>query len=311
MADWIYSKERIDEFQIISDEQFKKAQKIKESRINTNKKNEEINKEYYKYQTKGDLLFTGYIFCGGCGGRLTTRANKKQIKNEDGTIGYQKYRYYACMNKINGRDCSCKQRSFKGNVVEEPVIKEIYNFFDLLEKKDLTSYVKKIQKEKSNNEEKQLKEVNNKLKEYQNKNELLKEEIMKAIMGTSAFSKELIAGMIEENNIKIEECTKNKISLEKIVQEKNLEFDDLVKVKKLIPNWKEVFEQATIEQKKMLLTSIIKEVIVYDDKIDVKLKISFDDFFNAIKKSGKENSIFFENLTSRGTFKHNTNMGTF
>ena len=85
----------------------------------------------------------------------------------------------------------------------------------------------------------------------------------------------------------------------------------MIKFKQLIPDWKEVFKQASIEEKKMLLTAIIKEVIVYDERIDVKLKISFDDFFNAIKKSRNENSFCFENLTSRGTIKVNSNMGPF
>ena len=255
-------------------------------------------------------MFTGYITCGGCGNKLTMRASKRKMKNEDGTIGYQMYRYYSCMHKINGINCSCKKKTHKSNTIEEPVLNEIYNFLDLLEKKDLASYVKKIQKEKSNNEEKQLKEISIKLQEYQKKKELLKEEVMKAIMGKSTFSKELISEMMDENDRNIEESQRNKINIEKIIEEKNVEFNDMIKFKQLIPDWKEVFKQASIEEKKMLLTPIIKEVIVYDDKIDVKLKISFDDFFNAIKKSGNENSFCFENLTSRGTIKINANMGT-
>ena len=47
-------------------------------------------------------MFTGYITCGGCGNKLSMRASKRKMKNEDGTIGYQMYRYYSCMHKING-----------------------------------------------------------------------------------------------------------------------------------------------------------------------------------------------------------------
>ena len=126
--EWIYSKEKIPEFVIISEEQFEKVQKIKESRYKKNKQFEESNNEYFKYQTKGDNLFTGYIVCGGCGGKLTTRGSKRKIKLEDGNIGYTKYNYYTCTNNICGRECTCKHKSHKNNTIEEPVLNEIYNY---------------------------------------------------------------------------------------------------------------------------------------------------------------------------------------
>lgn len=307
--DWIYSKERIPEIQIISDEQFEKAQKIKQARVNKNKKRQEENKQYFQYQTKGELLFTGYIKCGGCGRMLTSRSSKRKIKNEDGTIGYTKYFYYACMHNFCGEDCKSRQKAHKNNTIETPVINEIYKYFDTLETKDLSDYVRKIQKNNKSNEEKQIKEVDKKLKEYLKKNELLKEEIMKSILGKSSFSKDLLSEIMTENKQKVEEYTKLKKELEILSEQKNVEFEEMVKLKKLIPEWREVFEKATVEQKKMLLSSIIKEVIVYDEKIDVKLRISFNEFINMTKKLNKKNMNCFENICNRGTGIIDTSLG--
>ena len=45
--DWIYSKDKIPEIQIISEEQFEKVQKIKKARCDKNEQCEEENKEYF------------------------------------------------------------------------------------------------------------------------------------------------------------------------------------------------------------------------------------------------------------------------
>ena len=77
-------------------------------------------------------------------------------------------------------------------------------------------------------------------------------------------------------------------------------------------HWKDILKSASIEKKKMILASIIKKIVVYDEKIDIHLKINFDEFIKTAKKLDidiKKNC--FENLSNRGTCKFNTYLGTF
>jgi len=86
----------------------------------------------------------------------------------------------------------------------------------------------------------------------------------------------------------------------------------MLKVKKMIPNWKEILKNASIEKKKMILASIIKKIVVYDEKIDIHLKINFDEFIKTAKKLDvdvKKNC--FENVSNRGTSISYTYLGTF
>lgn len=314
--DWIYSKEKIPEFQIISEEQFEKAQKIKKSRKDKNNQCEQVNKEHFKYQTKGEMLFTGCITCGGCGAKLTTRSSKREIKLEDGSKAYTKYSYYACNNNSSGRKCDCKKKSHKNNTIEEPVLNEIYKYFDLLEKRDLSEYVRKIHKNTNDNEGKQIRELDRNIKECSNKNEVLKEEIINVITGKSTFSRELISSLMEENEQKIKEYQKQKMQLEKIKEEKEINFEQMLKVKSMIPDWKEILKNCSIEKKKMILSSIIKEIVVYDNKIDIHLKISFKEFKEQAKKldiskiKGMDLGSF-ENMSNTRTNIFNSNMGSF
>lgn len=314
--EWIYSKNKIPEFVIISEEQFEKAQNIKESRKAHNKQCEEANKEYFRYQTKGDMLFTGYIVCGGCRSKLCTRSSKRSIKLPDGSNGFTKYNYYTCMNNISGRKCDCIQKSHKNNTIEEPVLQEIYKYFDLLETTDLSDYVRKIHKGTKNVEGSQIKELERNIKDAMRDNELLKKEIVKVIKGKSRFTEKMLTDEINETNKKIEDYQKRKLDLEALKRQKEIDFEQMMNIKNMIPNWREILKNATIDKKKMILSSIIKEVVVYDDKIDVYLRINFKEFLETAKKLNEKTKVqctqkIFENMCDRGTSIIITNLGAF
>lgn len=77
----------------------------------------------------------------------------------------------------------------------------------------------------------------------------------------------------------------------------------------MIPNWKEILKNATIE--KMILASIIKKIVVYDEKIDIHLKINFDEFIKTAKKLDIDvKKKCFENVSNRGATEFNTYLGS-
>ena len=90
----------------------------------------------------------------------------------------------------------------------------------------------------------------------------------------------------------------------------------MLKLKSMIPDWKEILKNCSIEKKKMILSSIIKEIVVYDNKIDVHLRISFKEFLETAKKldiskiKGMDLGSF-ENMSNTRTNFINTNMGSF
>ena len=122
----------------------------------------------------------------------------------------------------------------------------------------------------------------------------------------------MLSELIEENNKKSEEFQKQKTELEIIKKQKEIEFEQMLKVKKMIPNWKDILKNASIEKKKMILASIIKKIVVYDEKIDIHLKINFDEFIKTAKKLDIDvKKKCFENVSNRGTSIFNSNLGSF
>ena len=277
---WVFSNEMNTNIAIITKEQFEKAQKIKDKRNQENKQQTEENQKCI-YQTKG-LLFTGYIICGSCGRKLSTRSNKRKIKLSDGSYGYTYYKYYSCSVRIDGRhECNCRKKSHKSNCIEEPVLQEIYSYLDRLENKDLTEEIKRINEKTNNTEGEKIKELERKIKECSSKTELFKEEIVRIIQGQSTFTREMITNLIEENKTKKQELINQKIELEKIEKQKQIKFEELLKVRQLIPDWKQEFRESTQEKKKMMLSNMINKIIVNDDDIEIQLRMNLGEIGRA------------------------------
>ena len=285
--DWIISKKKIDELVIVSEEVWYKAKKIRESRL-IGKNNKDV--DYVKpLQTKSKLLLIGLLKCGGCGYSFMTSECCKTRK--DGEKKY--YFYYKCNSSSFSNSCTLNKKSFKKEVIEEPIIKTVYSFLDSIEKIDLT---KLIQKNINNNdsEKKELKKCEDKIYENNQVLEKLKAEVIKTLTGSSSYSSELLNELIETKNKENEELLIEKNRLETIISKKSLNDKDIIEFKNMIPVWKEEFENADFEVKKMLLSEIIKEIRVYNEKIEIDLRIETNSYIQHIEDKYKiiENTVY-------------------
>ena len=285
--DWIISKKKIDELVIVSEEVWYKAKRIRESRLR-GKNNK--NTDYVKpIQTKSKLLLIGLLKCGECGYSFMTSECCKTKK--DGEKKY--YYYYKCNSSSFSNSCTLNKKSFKKEVIEEPIIKTVYSFLDSIEKIDLT---KLIQKNINNNdsEKKELKKCEDKIYENNQVLEKLKAEVIKTLTGSSSYSSELLNELIETKNKENEELLIEKNKLETIISKKSLNNKDIIEFKNMIPVWKEEFENADFEIKKMLLSEIIKEIRVYNEKIEIDLRIETNSYIQHIEDKCKiiENTVY-------------------
>ena len=68
----------------------------------------------------------------------------------------------------------------------------------------------------------------------------------------------------------------------------NITYDEFSKFIDIAPNWKQVFKEADIPTKRMLLASLIERIDVKDEDISIKFRIRIEDFK---KHSGEEEKI--------------------
>lgn len=274
----VYSK-TIPELQIIDEDTWERVQKIRENRNPKNKNRD----ENVPMSTKGKLLFIGMARCGECGSRLTSTyyANKYRSKTTGEVVVYSYGASYRCSGKLQGKTICNGQATFSANKVEKIVLKQLEGYLDRLEKVDLTSEINKLRSKNMSRDEQRLKEIQKKLDALYEELTALNNEVPKAIMGKSAFSPELLNNLIEEKEKEIRKTNEEYDETYEQLKAKQLRESELVVLQKYIPHWKEVFNQASIEKKKMMLSYIIDEIYVSRDEVNIKLKIDIQSFLNS------------------------------
>ena len=289
--DWILPKERIDELVIISEEVWYKTKKIKDSRNRYVKNDDDIiiNKPF---QTKSDLLFIGLLKCGECGYSFMTSESKKRKRNGEEV----KYMYYRCSSARFTNSCNLNKKSISKEKLEKPILDTIFDFLYNIEKMDLSDEIRNNMQSNQQKEKNELRKCEEEIVEIENNINTLKQEVVKSLSGKSNFTPELLNELLEEKNNELKQVQLRKSDLETILIRKDIEQKDILKVKNMIPNWKEEFENAEVEMKKMLLTEFIKEIRIYNDKIEIDFLFEINDYIKNNVIINKNNEIDDTNL---------------
>ncbi|OGO84914.1 MAG: hypothetical protein A2Y22_07095 [Clostridiales bacterium GWD2_32_59] len=279
--DWLLSKEKIEHLAIIPEDIWDKVQKVRNSRTPDKYRDENMDYSNYPMQTKSLLLFTGFIRCGCCGSSLSTGYTKNKWTTKDGISHDNSSGAYKCVGKTSGNIGCNGPFSYSKKKIEEAVLEEIFTYLDKLKKIDLTHKIEKLRKQNISEEEQSAKKVQRSMVECEKELTALKGEIAKSIMGKSSFKPDMLNIAIEEKSYQLEQFRQESEKLEKVLEAKKIEHDDMVKLQKMIPIWREEFENAPSEVKKVLLSQIIEEIVVSPNKIDIKLKMYINDFIKS------------------------------
>ena len=170
------------------------------------------------------------------------------------------------------------KKSIKKAEVEDIVLKCVYDFLDSLSQVDLSNAIKKGVLNNCNNEEKELINCEQKINEVNSNIEVLKNEVIKSLTGESSFSSDLLNELINEKEIEKIKLLNLKEELNNKMNQKKLKEGELLQIKNKIPVWKKEFEKADLDVKKMLLSEIIKEIRVFNDRYEIDFRLELNDY---------------------------------
>ncbi|MBD2863137.1 recombinase family protein [Paenibacillus oceani] len=275
---WILSKKQNQELVIIPENIWDRVQQIRTKRSPENINNPDIEKIKV---TKSPLLFVGMIKCGHCDSPLTTTYNAKKYQLADGTIQKWRSAKYRCSGKALAKKQCNGQTLYSQNRIEGVILDEIYARLDQLSKVDMTAEINKLRQKNVDSDSNRLIKMQKDLEQKYSELATLKGEVVKALMGQSAFKPDMLNGLIEDNEKEIVSMNKDIESLQKKIKESSIEVDGLEELQKHIPVWREVFEKADHDKKKMMLQTIIESITVYVDKIQVKPRMIIDSFISS------------------------------
>lgn len=279
--EWTYAREQNPEIAIVSQELWERAQEIREARKNKiNASRQETNNLYMEqynvpFSTRGRLALTGMVYCGYCGKRLknTGYANHWTCKK----TGEKKVSYvgrYGCPEK-------CKQRStYSQEYLEGIVFATVETYLENLKKIDISKELEEMQTQQGKTIKREIKDLEKEIKNLLADIETLEEKLPEAIRGEFAFSVDKLSAIISDKESLKKEKEIQKKSLQKQLEEISLQSNELMTFVEEMPKWNEIFSQADVQTKRMILSTLIDKIIVKDDDITIKFKIRLDNFLD-------------------------------
>lgn len=260
--------ERIEALQIIPQSQFDRAQEICRQRAETLK-----NMPRVPLNMKGNCLLSGNVFCGHCGSRLNLSTANRCYTKADGSTTKKRRIRYVCYGKTRKLTVCGGQSGYTADKLDDmidTIIKEIFQRLKGVSKKEILSC--RCQSELRLRKE-QLKKLRLEYAKAADTASKLREEVVRAIQGESAFPKEMLAQLVTEAEEKANSLRAACDSAEQALSSEEALARDLGKRYDEILSWSSLYDSASIEAKKMIVNSLIKRVDVFRD---YHLKIEFD-----------------------------------
>ncbi|MBQ3816797.1 MAG: hypothetical protein II802_00820 [Clostridia bacterium] len=162
----------------------------------------------------------------------------------------------------------------------EQIIKKVFERMRGISKEEMIAsrYDKELSLRKSN-----LVKAKSDLAKEQEKLSKLRAEVIKSIQGESAYSKELLAGLVNETDSKVRELENFCVKAEHEVAEKQILMKDLGDSYDEIISWAELYDSASIEQKKMIVNAMITRIDVFRDyQLNIEFNFNIRQFFEGI-----------------------------
>lgn len=261
--------DKIDDLAIINEEVWNTVQSIRQKK---SPKNYSGNNNI-TISTKGTLLFIGIARCGCCNSRLTSTTFINKYKNASGeVIKYNHNKSYRCTGKLQGKTNCNGQSTFSANKVERFVLKQIQNYLDSF---CITNFTKKVDELKSKyakSELKILQELQNNIENEYEELSILVAEVPKSITGKSSFKPDLLNQLIKQKEKNILVLQEKITATESLLNFKKDELNDIILLKEYFPEWKQIFEDASSEKKKIMIGLLVDQVLVSKESICIELK---------------------------------------
>ncbi|MGO0059768.1 recombinase family protein [Brevibacillus fluminis] len=273
------------ELVIISEEKWHRVQAIRAGRNPEQTKKHGV--EVMVKNTKGEMLLIGLARCGHCQHVLSSTPNYKKYILQDGTKIKQKYMMYRCSGKGLKKAVDCEgQTLYSKKRLENVVIDEVLRYLDHLEQVDLTSKLNELKKRNSSTETTQLQRLSKDLDDAREEMKTYKAEVILSLKGTGKFTSELLNELIGETAQRISKLEEQVEQVRRQVEAKRIEKKELETLKQHIPNWRKVFNQASVQQKQMMLRTIIGGIEVRKDGIKIHYKLRISQFIGTMGVDG-------------------------
>ena len=271
------------ELQIISQEMFDRAQKIREERRTSKPDTPRV-----PINMRGNSLLSGNVFCGHCGSRLHLTTTTKRYTRKDGSQVNERRLRYCCYQKVRKMVECDGQSGYSVKMVDgmvEEIIKKMFSSIKGIPKSQVITsrYKKEVTLRK--NAHTKLQAEFAKAQETIRK---LREEVVRAIQGESSFPKQMLADLVAEAETKAADLQSQCQDAERALADSEQLLEDVGRKYTEIMSWADMFDTASMPAKKMIVNAMIHRVDVCRGfQLNIELNMDIRQFFAGIDE-GKE-----------------------
>ena len=260
--------------QIISPELFEAAQHIRTNRANASEQERTVPRNI-----GGQSLLSGNVFCGHCGSRLNLTTSGKAYPCKEDPNRIVKRIRYICYGKTRKQTECDGQTGYTAHVLDGIIDKIVRQIFERMKSIPKEEIVNVRYREKMEERKELLRTVKAEHAKAAAELDMLKAEVIKALRGESAFSKELLGSMVGEAETKclevqkqLEEAQAAYDEGQAVMASLNAQYDDII-------SWADMYDAASLAAKKMIVNCLIKRVEVYRGyKLHIDFNIDFEQF---------------------------------
>ena len=264
----------IPELKIIEQETFDTAQDIAHQRSNDYQQNRRV-----PLNTRGQSLLSGNAYCGHCGSKLTLTTNGCGYIDKNGEMTSRKRIRYVCYSKTRKRNDCDGQTGYTMSILDKTVEDIIHQVFDKLRSIPENEIVGKKYQETVKAAQLNLNKAKTDFAKAAKELADYKAEVVKVIRGESSFSADLLNGLITTAQEKSNEAEKVIATLQNELEDSKRMLAEIKDQYNKALNWSEVFDDADIEAKKMIVSYLIKKVSVRRGyNVDIEFNIDFEQF---------------------------------
>ena len=235
--------------------------------------------------THGKLLLSGLAFCGTCGRKMITQGQKSKYTKKNGEFTYHKHYKYMCSSFAYPTTEKCAgQTTFSAKKIEAEVIADVKEYLGSLNCTDVISAYKERVEKEIKEKRATIGKVRATLPKLEKEVAAVKEEVVKSIMGESAFGSDLLKEMLQKREIELKSAKEQIVELEEEIGAQEKQLHAFVTIDDELKNWSEKFDEQTYEGKKAMLIKIIDKVLLFSDRIEIiyniKLRSYIEEFLD-------------------------------
>ena len=266
------SSRTMPDLQIVPQEQFENAQRIRNER-SVRSTAEAENR--LPLNIHGKSLLAGNAYCGHCGAKLELTSSRKWRKMADGSLDDTLRIRYTCYGKLRKQTNCTGQTGYTVHILDEIIDKAVRQIFSKMRGIPKEQIVTKRYEKENAERKNHLQDLQTQRNKAEKDLLALKTEVLACIKGESVLPRETLAEMITAQEEKLTElenlCEAASEELEKtaeLMDKVSRLYDELI-------SYADLYDSANFEAKKMIVNQLIRRVDVYRG-YQINISFNFD-----------------------------------